>query len=93
MGSNTLHLPVCSLSSSPGKVKILVTLSCLTLCDLMDGGPPGLIPGKNTGVGSHSLFQGGLPGPGVELGSLASQADSLPSEPPERSPSSLGKNN
>ena len=28
-------------------------------------------PGKNTGVGSHSLFQGDLPGPGIKLGSPA----------------------
>ena len=37
--------------------------SCLTLCDPIDGSPPGftvpgiLSPGKNTGVGCHSLLQ------------------------------------
>ena len=36
---------------------------CLTLCSPMDCSPPGLLcpwnsPGKNTGVGSHSLLQG-----------------------------------
>ena len=30
------------------------------------------------------LFPGDLPNPGIELGSLALQADSLPSEPPWR---------
>ena len=42
-------------------------------------------PGQNTGVGSPtSVFPspGDLPYPGIELGSLALQADSLPSEPP-----------
>ena len=36
--------------------------SCLTLCDPMDGSPPGSpnpwdSPGKNTGVGCHFLLQ------------------------------------
>ena len=39
-------------------------------------------PGKNTGVGSHSLLQGVLPDPGIEAWSLALQEDSLLSEPP-----------
>ena len=38
-------------------------------------------PGKNTGVGSHSLLQGNLPNPGIKLRSLALQAESLLSEP------------
>ena len=33
-------------------------LLCLTLCDPMDCSPPWNSPGKNTGVGSHSLLQG-----------------------------------
>ena len=42
------------------KVKALVTQSCPTLCDLME--PARLLcpwdsPGKNTGVGGHSLLQ------------------------------------
>ena len=48
---------------------MLVTQSCLTLCNPMDCSPPGSAvhtcipcpwssPGKNTGVGSHSLLQG-----------------------------------
>ena len=39
-------------------------------------------PGKNTGVGSLSVLQGYLPDPGIELGSPALQADSLPTELP-----------
>ena len=36
--------------------------SCLTLCDPIDGSPPGspvpgILPGKNTGVGCHFLLQ------------------------------------
>ena len=36
---------------------------------------------KNTGVGSHSFLQGNVPDPGIEPGSSALQANSLPSEP------------
>ena len=42
-------------------------------------------PGKNTGVGCHSLLQGDLPDPGIKPGSPALQADSLPSELPGKS--------
>ena len=43
-------------------------------------------PGKplNTGMGSLSLLQGNFPDPGMELGSLALQEDSLPAELPEK---------
>ena len=42
------------------KVKVLVTQSCLTLCDPMDCSRPGSSvhrdsSGKNTGVGCHAL--------------------------------------
>ena len=42
---------------------VLVTQSCPTLCDPMDCIPTRLLclwasPGKNTGVGCHSLLQG-----------------------------------
>ena len=45
------------------KVKTLVAQSCLTPCDPMDCSPSdfsvhGDSPGKNTGVGCHSLLQG-----------------------------------
>ena len=44
-------------------MKVLVAQSCLTLCDPMDGSPPGSSvlgdsPGKNTGVGCHALLKG-----------------------------------
>ena len=41
-------------------------------------------PGKNAGVGSHSLLQGvrDIPSPGVEPRSPSVQADSSPSKPP-----------
>ena len=47
-----------------------VTQSCLTLCDPMHCSPPGSSvhedsPGKNTGVGCHSL-PGGLPNPEIK---------------------------
>ena len=61
--------------------------SCPTLCDPMDCILPGSSvhgdsPGKNIGVDSHSLLQGGLPDSEIEPKSLALQADSLPSELP-----------
>ena len=42
-------------------VPMLVTQSCLTLCDPMDcsllgSSAHGVLPGKNTGVGCHFLF-------------------------------------
>ena len=68
-------------------VSVLVTQLCLTLCNSMDCSPLGSFcpwnsPGKNTGVGRHSLLQGNLPDPGMEPVSPALQVDSLPSEPP-----------
>ena len=39
-------------------------------------------PGKNTGVGCHSLLQADLPNPGIELMSPTVQEDFLPTEPP-----------
>ena len=39
-------------------------------------------PGQNTGVGSLSLLQGGLPSPGIKPRFPALQVDSLPVEPP-----------
>ena len=44
-------------------------------------------PGKNTGVGSHSLLQGNLPDPEIKPRSPTLQADSLWSEPPDPKPS------
>ena len=50
-----------------------VAQSCLTLCDPMDCSPPGSSvhgdsPGKNTGVGSHTLLQGLFPTQGSNPG-------------------------
>ena len=50
------------------KVKVLITQSCLTLCDLMVR--PWSSPSKNTGVGCHSLLQGIFPTQGSNLGLL-----------------------
>ena len=59
------------------KKKNLVAQSCPTLSDLMDYGLPGSClwnsPGKNTGVGSHSLLQGIFPTQGSNLGLPALQ--------------------
>ena len=69
-------------------VKVLVTKSCLTLCDPMDCSPPGSFV--------HGILQaeyrsglpfpspGNLPDPGIESGSPALQADSSLSEPPRK---------
>ena len=68
-------------------VLCLIAQLCPTFCDPMDCSPPGSSihgdsPGKNTGVGCHFSPPGDLPNPGIEPGSLALQADSLPAEPP-----------
>ena len=39
-------------------------------------------PGKNTGVGCHSVLWGNLPHPGIEPRTPALQVDSVPTEPP-----------
>ena len=68
------------------KVKVLFTQLCLTLCNPMDCSWPG---SPVHGVLQARMlewvaipFSGDLPNPGVEPGSPALQADSLPSEPP-----------
>ena len=65
----------------------LVTQSCPTLYDLIEHSSPGSSvhgdsPGKNTGVGSHTLLQGNLPDPGIKSGFPMLKVDSLPFEPP-----------
>ena len=73
-----------------GKEDVVHTCSGILLsrlCNPIDYSPPGSMefsrnsPGKNTGVGCHSLLQGNLPDPGIELRSPAMQVDFLPSEP------------
>ena len=50
----TVMLWLCYLAAAAAKSHQL----CLTLCDPIDGSPPGsAIPGKNTGVGCHFLLQ------------------------------------
>ena len=66
------------------KVKVLVTVLCLTLCDPMNCSPPGSsVHGfsKQDWSGLSFPFPGDLADPRVEPGSPASQADWLPNEP------------
>ena len=68
---------------------VLSCLSCLTLCDPMDCSLPGSSvhgdsPGENIRVGCHAHPTGDLPNPGIELGSPALQAGSIPAELPEK---------
>ena len=60
------------------KVKMLFAQSCLTLCNLMSCTPPGSSvhvdsPGKNIGVGCHSLLQGTFPTQRLNPGPLHSR--------------------
>ena len=79
-----------------------ITQSCPILCDPHGLWParflcPWNYPGKNTGVGGRSLLQGvfpspgDLPNPGIEPGSPALQADSLPFEPQKKSIENTGE--
>ena len=69
MKTRAKHLPMVFM-----KVKLLVAQSCLILCDPTDCGLLGSsvhgFPGKNTGVGSHSLLQGIFPTQGLDPGLL-----------------------
>ena len=77
------------------KVKVLVVQPCLILCDPMDCRLPGSsghiqarlwwFSRQEYCSGLPFLSPGNLPNPGIKLGSPALQADSLPSEPPEKS--------
>ena len=62
------HIP--HTSETVSAVKLLVTQSCLTLCNPMDGSLPGSSvhedsPGKKTGVDCHSLLQWIFPETGL----------------------------
>ena len=67
-------------------MKVLVAQSRLTLFHPMDGGPPG---SSVLGILQARILElpcpspGPLPNLGIKSRSLALQADSLPSEPPE----------
>ena len=60
------------------KVKVLVTQSCLTLCNPMDCLWDS--PGKKNWRGLPVASPGNLPNPGIEPGCPALQTDALPSE-------------
>ena len=58
--STSIRVKSNSAATAPAAAKSLQ--SCLTLCDPIDGSPPGSpspwdSPGKNTGVGCHFLLQ------------------------------------
>ena len=59
-------------------MKVKVAQLCPILCDPMDS--PWNSLGQNTGVHRFSLLLRELPDPGIEPGSPALQADSLPTE-------------
>ena len=68
------------------KAKVLVTQSCLTVCNPMDWGlpwDPGILHARTLEQVAIP-FSRDLPKPGIEPRSSALQADSLPSEPPEK---------
>ena len=73
------------------KMNVLVAQSCPILCDPMKLWTTRFFclwdsPGKNTGVGCHSLSPGDLPSPETESMYPALQVDLfLPSEPPRKS--------
>ena len=67
---------------------MLVPQSCPTLCDSMDYSPPGssvhgILQARMLEWVAIS-FSGDVPDPGIEPGSPALQADSLPSEAPRK---------
>ena len=87
MNHSTPGLPVHHQLLAAAAAKSLQ--SCLTLCDPIDGSPPGSrpwdSPGKNTGVGCHFLLQGIFLTQGSNpslLPLLHWQVYSLMSEPP-----------
>ena len=66
------------------KAKVLVTQSCLTVCNPMDWSlpwDPGILQARTLEQVAIP-FSRDLPKPGIEPRSPALQADSLPSEPP-----------
>ena len=51
-------------------------------CSLPGSSVREILQARMVGIGSHSLFQGDLPNPGIKPGSPTLQADCLPSKPP-----------
>ena len=74
------------VSTGPPCVDAKLLQSCLTLCDSVDCSPTGSsVYGISQARMWHGLpfpSPGSLPDPGIEPGSPALEADSLPSEPP-----------
>ena len=70
------------------EVKVLVAQSCPTLCNSVDCNSPGfsvrgIFQARILDFGLPFPSPGDLPDPGIKPESPASQADSLPSEPPK----------
>ena len=81
MGTQKIYICVCVCARAHAQL-----LSCIQLCDPMDCSPPG---SSVHGISQARKLEwvaipspGDLPDPGIEPGSPALQADSLPSEPP-----------
>ena len=72
-------------------VKVLVAQLCPTLCDPWATGSSWNFPGKNTGVGCHSLLEGIFLTQGSKLGSPALQGGFLNIGSPEKSPAQILK--
>ena len=70
---------VCDCVCALTRAHTLVTQSCLNLCNAMDVAYQAR---QEYWSGLPFPSPGDLPDPGLELGSLALQADSLPTEPP-----------
>ena len=85
-GSLPLHLnqATSNMAAKGLSLWLFKLLSVRLFCDAMDYTPQAPLsrdyPGKNTGVGCHFLLQENLPDPGIEPGSPALQANSLPTE-------------
>ena len=82
------YYPVLQREKLRRALKLLVTHSCPTLCNPMDYSPPG---SPSMEFLRQEYWSGlpfppprDLPIPGIEPGSPTLQADSLPSEPPEK---------
>ena len=75
-----LNGDVFTLSKSTGEdMCVLVSQSCLIVCDPTDCSPSGSSVHE---ILQASMLEWDLPNPGIEPGSLPLQADSLSSEPP-----------
>ena len=69
------------MSYSYRKVKVKVVHSCPAVCDPMDCTVYGILQTRKLKWVAFPFFQGILPTQGLNPGTLALQADSLPAEP------------